>query len=458
MKSDTIAAIATGMSNSGIGIVRISGEDSFSLIDKIYRSKNENKKLSDQKSHTVHYGHIVDGENIIDEVLVVIMRAPNSYTREDTVEINTHGGILVMQRILETVIKYGASPAEPGEFTKRAFLNGRIDLSQAESVIDIIQAKNDFALKNSVSQLRGSIHDKIKEIRSCILNEVAFVESALDDPEHYDLDGYQTKLQNIVENLLYDINGLLDSFQDGKILSEGINTVIVGKPNAGKSSFLNTLVGEEKAIVTDIAGTTRDVLEEHIMIGGISLNIMDTAGIRDTDNVVEKIGVEKAKRHLTESDLIIYIADSSSKLDENDELIMEELKDRKAVCLLNKSDLDFVTTKEDILNKLNLPVILISAKNNTGIDEFKDWLKSMFFQGKLEFNDEVYITNIRHKTALEKAKESMIIVLDSIESNVPEDFLVIDLMEAYQQLGFIIGESVDEDLVNEIFSKFCMGK
>lgn len=458
MKSDTIAAIATGMSNSGIGIIRISGEESFCIIDKIYKSKKGNKKLSEQKSHTVHYGHIVDGKNIIDEVLVVIMRAPNSYTREDTIEINTHGGVLVMQRILETVIKYGARPAEPGEFTKRAFLNGRIDLSQAESVIDIIQAKNDFALKNSVKQLRGSVYDKIKEIRADILHEVAFVESALDDPEHYDLDGYNKELKIIAEKLLKDVDHLLGSFQDGKILSEGINTVIVGKPNAGKSSFLNTLIGEEKAIVTDIAGTTRDVLEEHIMIGGISLNIMDTAGIRDTDNVVEKIGVEKAKRHLSDSDLIIYVADSSSELDVNDEIILEQLKGRRAVCLLNKSDLDLVTTKEDILKKLNLPVILISAKNSTGIDEFKDWLRSMFIQGKLEFNDEIYITNVRHKSALEKARDGIILVLNAIEEGMTEDFLVIDLMNAYEELGFIIGESVDEDLVNEIFSKFCMGK
>lgn len=458
MKTDTIAAIATAMTASGIGIIRISGEEAFSVIDKIYRSKNGKKVLSKMESHTIHYGYIVDGDEIIDEVMVLLMKAPNSYTREDTIEIDCHGGVLVMRRILETVLKYGARPAEPGEFTKRAFLNGRIDLSQAESVIDIIQSKNDFALKSSMNQLQGALTKKIKEIRGTVIHEIAFIESALDDPEHISIDGYGEELKRIVTELKSSLKKMIDSSENGSILKEGINTVIVGKPNAGKSSLLNVLVGKERAIVTDIAGTTRDILEEQINLNGIVLNIIDTAGIRDTSDVVERIGVDKAKSYVEDADLIIYVVDSSTKLDENDREIIEMLQDRKAIVLLNKSDLYPLTTEEEVKIYLNKKIISVSTRENTGIDELEETIKEMFFQGNLTFNDEVYITNIRHKNALVNAYESLGMVLRSIEDGMPEDFYSIDLMSAYEELGSIIGEAVEDDLVNEIFSKFCMGK
>lgn len=458
MKTDTIAAIATAMTNSGIGIVRISGSDSLSIIDQIYKPKKGDKKLSQVKSHTIHYGYICDGEKVVDEVMVLIMKAPNSYTREDTVEIDCHGGTLVMKRILETVIKYGARPAEPGEFTKRAFLNGRIDLSQAESVIDVIQAKNDFALESSVHQLQGAVLNKIKEIRAKVIHEIAFIESALDDPEHISIDGYGDNLLKIMQEVSADVDKLLRSSENGELLKEGINTVIVGKPNAGKSSLLNILVGKERAIVTDIAGTTRDVLEEQINLNGITLNIVDTAGIRTTSDIVEKIGVDKAKEYLLNADLIIYVVDSSTALDENDYEIIDMIQNRKAVALLNKTDLYPVVTKEYLEDKVKHKIIPISAKERTGIDTLEETIKEMFFQGEISFNDEVYITNVRQKTSLQEALKSFHMVEDSIQAGMPEDFYSIDLMNAYEELGNIIGESVGEDLVNEIFSKFCMGK
>ena len=461
MKTDTIAAIATAMTNSGIGIIRISGEDAFTVIDRIYQSKNGKKKLSEEKSHTVHYGYIVDDtkENkIIDEVMVLIMRAPNTYTREDTVEIDCHGGVLVMQKILDTVVCHGARPAEPGEFTKRAFLNGRIDLTQAESVMDVISSKNEFALKSSISQLQGSLQKEIKELREKIIYEIAFIESALDDPEHINIDGYGKKLKTVAEECKERIEHLLDTADNGKILKEGIDTVIVGKPNAGKSSLMNVLLKKERAIVTDIAGTTRDVLEEQMNLNGITLNIIDTAGIRDTEDVVEKIGVDKAKDYLVNADLIIYVVDSSTPLDENDKKIMEMIKNRTALVLLNKSDLDTVTTEDMIASHLNQKIIKVSMKENQGVDELENAIKELFFHGKVELNDEVYITNARHKAALSNAKDSLNMVLDSIAMEMPEDFYSIDLMNTYEELGNILGESLGEDLVNEIFSKFCTGK
>ena len=458
MKSDTIAAVATAMSPSGIGIIRLSGDESLEIIDKIYRSKMNKKKISECKSHTIHYGYIYDGDELIDEVMVLLMKAPNTYTKEDTIEIDCHGGVFVMKRILETVIKYGARPAEPGEFTKRAFLNGRIDLTQAESVIDVINSKNAFALKSSLSQLKGSVLTDVKKIRANILHEIAFIETALDDPEHISLDGYNEQLLDVVNYERKEIKRLLDSSDNGRILKEGINTVILGKPNAGKSSLLNVLVGEERAIVTDIAGTTRDVLEEQINLHGISLNIMDTAGIRNTEDVVEKIGVSKAKEYANKADFIIYVIDSSTALDESDFEIMEILKDKKAVVLLNKSDLDVVTSKKEVEKHLDKAIIPISAKENTGITELEDKIKEMFFHGEVSFNDEIYITNIRQKNSLQDALDSLNLVVQSIEDDMPEDFYSIDLMSAYESLGKMIGESVEDDLVNEIFSKFCMGK
>ena len=458
MKSDTIAAIATAMSPSGIGIIRISGENSLKIIDSIYRSKNGKKRLSEVDSHTVHYGFIFDGEEEIDEVMVLLMKAPNTYTREDTVEIDCHGGVYVMKRILETVIKYGARPAEPGEFTKRAFLNGRLDLSQAESVIDVINSKNDFALKSSLSQLKGSVHDSIVKIRESIIHEIAFIESALDDPEHISLEGYPEKLGSIVDNHINSIDSLLKSSDNGRILKEGINTVIVGKPNAGKSSLLNVLVGTDRAIVTDIAGTTRDVLEEQINLNGITLNLVDTAGIRDTSDIVESIGVTKALECAENADLVIYVIDSSVDLDDNDFQIIEMLKDKNGIILLNKSDVNSVICQKDVEKYIHKDIINISAKHNTGIDELEECIKKMFFAGEVSFNDEVYITNIRHKTSLQEAVNSLHLVKQSIEACMPEDFFSIDLMSCYESLGLIIGESIEDDLVDEIFSKFCMGK
>ena len=457
MKKDTIAAIATAMSSSGIGIVRISGDEAFDIIKKIYVGK-KNKDLTQVKSHTIHYGYIMDDEETIDEVLVIIMKGPHSFTGEDTVEIDCHGGVYVVKRILETVIKYGARPAEPGEFTKRAFLNGRLDLSQAEAVIDVINSKNEYALKSSVSQLKGNVQRKIKEIREEIIYHTAFIETALDDPEHISVDGYGEKLKITVDKLLEELNVLLKSSDNGRIIKEGIKTVIVGKPNAGKSSLLNVLVGEDRAIVTDIAGTTRDVLEEAIQLNGISLNIMDTAGIRDTEDVVEKIGVDKAKLYANEADLVIYVVDASRELDENDFNIIHMIQDKKAVVLLNKSDLDTVVTENMIKSYIEKPILSISAKEESGIRELEDTLKDMFFHGEISFNDEVYITNIRHKTALQDAYDSLVKVNVSIENNMPEDFYSIDLLDAYESLGSITGETIGEDLVNEIFSKFCMGK
>ena len=458
MKTDTIAAIATAMSNSGIGIVRISGDEALEVADRIFRPKKGSRKVSDMETHNIHYGYVVDGEEVVDEVMLLIMKAPRSYTCEDTIEIDCHGGVLVMKKILETVLKYGARPAEPGEFTKRAFLNGRIDLSQAESVIDVINAQNELALKSSVSQLQGAVLEKIKDIRAVVLHEIAFIESALDDPEHVSLDGYPEQLRGIMSDAHSKVKKLLDSSDNGKILKEGINTAIVGKPNAGKSSLLNILVGEERAIVTEIAGTTRDILQEQIQIGGIGLNVIDTAGIRDTEDIVEKIGVNKSREYIEKADLIIYVVDSSTELDENDQEIIEAIQDKKAIVLLNKSDLDAKTDAAILQERLDKPILSISAKNNTGIHELEKLIEEMFFSGKLSFNDEVYITNIRQKNALAEAESSLKMVLQSIDDGMPEDFFTIDMMNAYEVLGTIIGESVGEDLVNEIFSKFCMGK
>lgn len=458
MNGDTIAAIATGMTASGIGIVRLSGDDSLEVAGRVYRSKSGNKRLQEVQSHTIHYGYIYDGEQVVDEVLVMIMKGPHSYTGENTVEIDCHGGVLAMRKVLEAVIHAGARPAEPGEFTKRAFLNGRIDLSQAEAVIDVINAQNDYALKSSMSQLKGSVMKSIREIRSNIIYHIAYIESALDDPEHISIDGYGEELAQVIKKEKEKMKRLIDSFSEGKMIREGIKTVIVGKPNAGKSSLLNCLVGEERAIVTDIAGTTRDVLEETIVLQGISLKMMDTAGIRNTEDTVEKIGVERARTYAKDADLILYVVDSSTNLDENDKEILALLENKKAIVLLNKSDLEPVVTREMLEKKTEKPVISISARNDQGVDILEQKIKEMFFQGELSFNDEVYITNVRHKKALEDAYQSLTMVENSIAMGMPEDFFSIDLMNGYEALGSIIGESAGEDLVNEIFSKFCTGK
>ena len=456
MKKETIAAISTGMTNSGIGIVRISGPDALDIADRVYRGKINIKNAD---SHTIHYGHISDGQETVDEVLVMVMKAPRTFTGEDTVEINCHGGVYVMMRVLETILKNGARAAEPGEFTKRAFLNGRIDLSQAEAVIDVINSENEYALQSSVSQLKGNIKYKINNIRNKIIYNTAFIESALDDPEHYSLDGYGDELLAISEEIISELQELIRSSDNGRVMKEGINTVIVGKPNAGKSSLLNVLSGYERAIVTDIEGTTRDILEEQIRLGDLSLNVIDTAGIRRTEDAVEKIGVDRAREYAEKADLIIYVADASRELDENDEQILDMIRNKKTVILLNKSDLDPVITAEMIKEKAgDIPIISASAKEEQGIHELEETVEKMFLTGTISFNDQIYITNARQKNALVSAVESMKKVVESIGAGMPEDFFSIDLMDAYETLGSITGESAGEDLVNEIFSKFCMGK
>lgn len=470
IKTDTIAAIATALSDAGIGIVRVSGDDALEIVNKIFRNKFGKSSLLNYESHTIKYGYIVDcnkevedwKDAIIDEVMVAVMKAPNTYTKEDTVEINCHGGVLLVQKILELVIKNGARIAEPGEFTKRAFLNGRIDLAKAEAVIDLIHSQNEFALNSSIDQLKGSVSNAVRKMREEIIYEIAFIESALDDPEHISLDGYEERLTGITKDILNRLGKLIASADNGKLMKEGISTVIVGKPNAGKSSLLNRLVGEERAIVTDIAGTTRDVLQESIKLHGIGLNMIDTAGIRNTEDIVEKIGVERAKEYAAKADLILYVVDASVPLDESDTDIISVIKDKKVIVLLNKSDLDTVVSQDELREKFedkdNIRIIRTSTKENIGIDEFEEVIKEMFFHGEIKANNEVVITNMRHKEALINAEESLKMVVRSLEDHMPEDFYSIDLMSAYASLGFIIGEEVGEDLVNEIFSKFCMGK
>ena len=456
--TDTIAAISSAAGNSGIGIIRVSGDEAIEVVDKIFRPANKNKKLANVESHTVHYGHIMDGDKTLDQVLVIVMKNPHSYTGEDTVEIDCHGGMLILKKVLDLVLKNGARTAEPGEFTKRAFLNGRIDLSQAEAVMDLINSKNDFALNSSIEQLKGGVSDAIKDIRKDIIYHIAFIESALDDPEHISLDGYDEEITKMLNENINKISKLVNSFDNGRIMKEGIKTVILGKPNAGKSSLLNLMLGEDRAIVTDIEGTTRDTLEENINFNGLSLKIIDTAGIRDTEDLVERIGVNKAKEIAKEGDLIIYVVDGSRELDDNDREIIKLINYKQAIILVNKSDMDTVINIDELKKDSNRDVILFSAKNGEGMDQLEEEIRNMFYSGKVTYNDQVYITNARHKEALENALESLKQVKNSVDAGMPEDFYSIDLMDAYTDLGLIIGESVEDDLVNEIFSKFCMGK
>ena len=492
MITDTIAAISTALSDSGIGIIRVSGPEALSSVNRIFVNAKYERKLLGYKTHTIHYGYIVDYDyickyddlhanidfsegklsedvrnHILDEVMVSVMKGPHSFTKEDVVEINCHGGVMMVKKILENVIKTGVRVAEPGEFTKRAFLNGRIDLSEAEAVMDIIHSKSEFALKNSVKQLKGSLSQKIKELRSKMIYEIAYIESALDDPEHYDLTEYPEELRKKVLFIQDDIAKLIDSFENGKVWSEGINTVIVGKPNAGKSSLLNAIVGTDRAIVTDIPGTTRDTIEENVMFQGINLHMIDTAGIRNTEDTVEKIGVQKSIDHIEDADLVLYVVDSSVPLSEEDMDIMNLVKNRKCIVLLNKNDLEQIVS-ENVIREMfsnidanafdNVHIISSSTMKENGMDAFSKLLSDLFINGYVKMNDEVVITNIRHKEALMASEESLQKVLESIDMCMPEDFFSIDLMSAYSSLGYIIGEEVGDDLVQEIFTKFCMGK
>ena len=460
MYTETIAAIATALSDSGISIIRVSGPDAITAVDQIFMTKGRKHILQKVSSHTIHYGFVYEQDKPVDEVMVSVMRAPRSYTAEDVVEIHCHGGILITNHILELVIETGVRLALPGEFTKRAFLNGRIDLSRAEAVMDLIQSTNEFAMRSSFSQLRGAVFSVIKELREKILYEIAFIESALDDPEHIDMDGHGEALSQVLNELSFTLKKLIDSAKDGKVMKDGIGTVILGKPNAGKSSLLNALSGGERAIVTDIAGTTRDILEETVRLKNICLCIKDTAGIRHTEDIVEKIGVERAIQSAKEADLILYVIDSSQQLSEEDYHIAKMIQGKNVIILMNKSDLKTKVEKDQLeyVKKISEHVITISAKDGDGIDKLVTIVYDMFLNGNVTYNDELIITNIRHKNYLSQALESLGLVEESIHDHMPEDFYSIDLMRAYETLGFIIGESVEDDLAEEIFSKFCMGK
>ena len=455
---DTIAAIASGITASGIGIVRISGPGAFRVLEKIFRPANPDKKIMELPANTIHYGFIFDENEKIDEVLALIMKAPHTYTAEDTVEIDCHGGPFVMQKILSCTLRAGARLAEPGEFTRRAFMNGRIDLSEAEAVMDVIGAGSDDALKSSLMQLGGSVRREISDLREKIISEVAYIEAALDDPEHMDLSGYPEQLADRLTGVKNRLTRLRDSFNEGKMIREGIYTVILGKPNAGKSSLLNAMTGEDRAIVTEIAGTTRDSLEENIRLGGLSLRLADTAGIRQTGDLIEKIGVERARSLAEKADLILAVFDSSAAFDDNDEDIFSFIRGRKAIVLLNKSDLPACITEEDVRARCDAPCVVISAKKNEGISTLAEIIRKMFFGGDLRINEQTMITNVRHREAVEDTLHSIDLVFSSIEAGMPEDFFTVDLMDAYASLGKITGEEIGDDLVDAIFSKFCMGK
>ena len=459
MIKDTIAAIATGITPAGIGIIRISGEDAFNVASSVFRRKS-GVSIDSFESHRVYYGYVYDSDSLLDEILLIPMKGPHSYTGEDTVELQCHGGILVMRKILDVVLKAGAKCAEPGEFTKRAFLNGRIDLSEAEAVMDVISSENDLALNNSVKLMTGKLFDKISFIRSKLLYEVAYIESALDDPEHYSLDGYSDKLRETIVECINSLNSLKNSFNNGKILKDGVRTVILGKPNVGKSSLLNLLVGEEKAIVTHIPGTTRDVIEETLLLDSMMLRIVDTAGIRESDDVVEQIGIDKAINYAKEADLIIMMLDGSDTISEQDEQIFSFIRanNKKCVILLNKSDLSHVLSKEDISCYTSAKIIQFSTVDETGLDELKEFIKDQFYSGLLNINDDIFLTNARQAEALSDSIDSLNKVIVSIDDMMPEDFFSIDLNDAYISLGKIIGEGNDDDVINEIFGKFCMGK
>ena len=468
MEEKTIVGIASA-AGGGIGIIRVSGSESMKIVDSIFHpgkfNNEENEALIDksylqqQKSHTIHYGFIIDGNNeVVDEVMVSVMKAPATYTREDVVEINCHGGNYILQRVMQLLIEKGAFLAEPGEFTKRAFLNGRIDLSQAEAVMKMISSKNEFALQSAVKQLEGSVSKYIQQIREQILYEMGRIESALDDPEHYDLTGYSDELFDKTEQQIVSLQRLLDRFENGRMKSEGINTVIVGKPNAGKSSLMNILLDEDRAIVTDIAGTTRDALQESVRLGGLMLNLIDTAGIHNTEDTVEKIGVDRAKQYIEQADFILFVVDGSEEWSDEDEQILPLIAQKKGIILLNKADLKAKVSEQLLKDKLSWDTIAFSNETKQGLQQLEQYITDKFERGDLQFNDQICLTSIRHKNAVMQAVNALHRVEQSIKDGMPEDFFTIDLMEAYQQLGLINGDTATEDLVNKIFEEFCMGK
>lgn len=469
MKTDTIAAIATALSDAGIGIVRVSGPESISIVNQIFYNSYGIRKLSQKDSHTVSHGYIVDTadennwrESILDEVMVVLMRAPHSYTMEDTVEINCHGGVLLLQKVLQLVLRTGARLAEPGEFTKRAFLNGRMDLSQAEAVMDAIHSQSELSLSSSMEQLTGKLTSVIKDLREQILYEIAFIESALDDPEHISLDGYEERLTEKCDLFMDRIGKLILSADNGRLISQGIRTVILGRPNAGKSSLLNAILGEERAIVTQVPGTTRDILQETVRLNGIALHMVDTAGIRHTEDIVERIGVDRAREYANKADLILFVIDGSEILDERDKEIISFINQKPVIVIINKTDLTTIVSDEQISSffpdKRDLKIARISAREGTGIKQLEEQIRELFFLGIIKENTEIVITNMRHREALKEAYDSLVLVREGLQAHMPEDFYSIDLMGAYTALGHILGEELGDDLIQEIFSRFCMGK
>ena len=459
---ETIAAISTAMGNGGIGIIRMSGKESFKILEKIFRNnKGEKIDLNKIKGYTIEYGTIVDSktEEKIDEVLVSFFKNPKSYTREDMCEINSHGGMVVEKQILEQCLKNGAILAEPGEFTKRAFLNGRIDLSQAESIMDLINSKTEKESKASINQLQGDLSNKINEIRHDLLDIMADIEASIDYPE-YDIEEVtNNKALGILENTKNKLESLKDTFRSGKILKEGIKTAIIGKPNAGKSSLLNKILKEERAIVSEIEGTTRDTIEEFITIKGIPLKIIDTAGIRKTSDKIEEIGVKKALDIAKDAELVLVILDNSKDLTEEDKEILKLAESKNSIILLNKVDLkENNLENSEELNKLNKKIIKISAKNGNGIEELYNEIENMFQIKNLETDGEIIITNIRHKNQIEYAINNIDEAMNAVKNNLPIDIISISIKQTLEDLGKITGENVSEDIINEIFSKFCLGK
>ncbi|MDK7108560.1 tRNA uridine-5-carboxymethylaminomethyl(34) synthesis GTPase MnmE [Lactobacillus iners] len=453
---DTIAAIATPIGEGGISIIRVSGENALEIVNKIFRGANLNKVAS----HTIHYGHIIDYANkdVVDEVLVTVMLAPKTFTRENTVEVSCHGGLLVTEKILQLILDNGARMATPGEFTKRAFINGRIDLTQAESIMDIIEAKTDRARQVAIKQLEGGLLFEIRKLRQELLNTMAHEEVNIDYPE-YDMDDVTSKeMYDKAQQVIKEIDKLLATAQEGKVVRSGLATAIVGRPNVGKSSLLNYLSKEEKAIVTNIAGTTRDTLEEYVSLKGILLKLIDTAGIRQTDDIVEKIGVERSKRAITESDLVLLLINSSEELTEEDQKLLELTQDKKRIIILNKADQVAKITKKDIQKITDSPIVTISVLKKQNMIGLEEAIKSLFLQGITDSKSEVMVTNQRQNDLLRKAKQSLIEAIEAINDNMPLDLVQIDLKEAWDSLGEITGDTAPDELITQLFSKFCLGK
>ena len=457
---DTIAAISTAHGEGAIGIVRISGDLAISIASSIYQCGT--KQLEEQKTHTIHYGHIVDPKSgeIYDEVMVSVLRAPKTFTREDIVEINCHGGIVAINRVLQLVLRMGARLAEPGEFTKRAFLNGRIDLSQAEAVMDLIRAKTDKSMQLAMRQLDGQLSHLIQNLRQEILNTLAQVEVNIDYPEYDDVEEMTLQLlREKTQQVLQGIRALLNTASQGKILRDGLKTAIVGRPNVGKSSLLNVLLREEKAIVTDIAGTTRDTIEEYVNVRGVPLQLIDTAGIRETDDVVEKIGVERSRKALKEADFVLLLLNQSETLQEEDIRLLETTKGMKRIILFNKTDLPSKLSKEDIALYANEEeIVTTSMLNKEGIDQLEEKIAGYFFQGQMNERDATYLSNTRHIALLEKAEQALVEVQNGIEMEMPVDLIQIDFTRAWDLLGEITGDSVQDELLTQLFSQFCLGK